>query len=91
MNLETRTAQVLAVTEREREELDENNPIIFAESGPNRFRSMSWFFPEEDGVELVEDIDTNTITVKYFNNEISIDLEEGSPLWCWATEIYEND
>ena len=36
-SLKEREAQVLAVTEEDREEMDENNPIIFAESGPNRF------------------------------------------------------
>ena len=90
MNIETRTAQVLAVTEQERDEVDENNPIIHAETGPNRFTSITWFFPEEDGVRVQEDLDLNIITVYYFNDEGETELTEGA-LYEWAKKLYEED
>lgn len=89
---ELREAQVLAVTAEERENLDENNPIIHAESAPNRFSVLTFFFPEEDGVTIEEDLDLNVITIKYFDTEgNSIELEEGGALYDWALDLYEND
>lgn len=86
-----REAQVLVTTEEVREAGYEGNPIVFAEQGPNRFRVMSWFFPEEDGVNITEDIDTETYTVNYFNDQGEIELEPSSPLYQWAVDLYEND
>jgi hypothetical protein len=59
--LAKREAQVLAVTDEDRDEMDENNPVVFAESGPNRFTIMSMFFEDKvggdnDGVRIEEDL-----------------------------------
>lgn len=87
-SIELRTAQVLSVTEDERDEWSDKNPIIFAEQGPNRFQVMSWFFPEEDGVNVTEDTDTGDITIKYFKDgEPDTILEEGA-LYEWALNLY---
>ena len=42
--LDQRTSQLLAITTDQRDQMDESNPIIFAETGPNRFAVMSLFF-----------------------------------------------
>ena len=84
--LKQREAQVLAVTEEERETGNENNPILYAESGPCRFRTLSFFFPDGDGVEIIEDLDNEEeVTVKYFDDSNSIELNDG-PLYEWAME-----
>ena len=88
MNLETRTAQILAVTEQERDEVDERNPIVHAETGINRFELMSVFFTDEDGVSVERDVDLNEFTVKYFNNDGETVVEEGA-LYEWAIELFE--
>lgn len=88
--LKQREAQVLALTEEERETGNEDNPILYAESGPCRFRTLSFFFPDGDGVEIVEDLDNEEeVTVKYFDDSNSIELNDG-PLYEWAMErLYE--
>lgn len=84
--LKQREAQVLALTEEERETGNEDNPILYAESGPCRFRTLSFFFPDGDGVEIVEDLDNEEeVTVKYFDDSNSIELNDG-PLYEWAME-----
>jgi hypothetical protein len=89
--LKEREAQALAVTAEERENGNEDNPILYAESGPCRFRTLSFFFPEEDGVEIVEDLDNEEeITVNYFSDSGSVELTEG-PLYDWAMERYYED
>lgn len=88
--LKQREAQVLALTEEERETGNEDNPILYAESGPCRFRTLSFFFPDGDGVEIIEDLDNEEeVTVKYFDDSNSIELNDG-PLYEWAMErLYE--
>ena len=89
--LTTRTEQVKALTEADREEYSDTNPIIFAEQGPNRFQSITLFFPEEDGVIIQEDIDLGEISVKYFNTEgEETELTEGA-LYEWAFDYYQSN
>ena len=89
--LKEREAQVLAVTEEERENLNDDNPIIHAETGPCRYQSITYWFPDEDGVVVEENLDTEgEITVKYMNGNETIELTEG-PLYDWAIDLYEND
>ena len=90
--LQLREEQVLAVTEREREDVDTDNPIIYAETAPNRFASMTLFFEEEDGVRIVEDIDLKIIEVFYFDTEGNeTALEETSTLYQWASEYFQDN
>ena len=88
--LEERTAQLLAITAEQRDNGDESNPILFAEARPNRFRILTYFFPEDDGVTIEEDLDLGEISVRYFNEGESIELTEGA-LFEWAVEQYQND
>jgi hypothetical protein len=96
--LNERNAQVIALTEQLREELEENdaeNPILFAEQAPNRFSLMSLFFEDKvggnnDGVRIQEDLDTNDITVHYFTDADEIELTEGA-VYDWAIEFYKNN
>lgn len=89
MNIKEREAQILATTEEEREEGNEDNPIIHAEQGPNRFALMSLFFSDSDGVQIQEDLDLNEITVKYFTDDEDILITEGA-LYEWAINQYKN-
>ena len=93
--LKTRNEQVIATTEEEREDLNEDNPIVFAESAPNRFRVMSMFFEDvvggnNDGVNITEDTDLGEITVKYFTDKDEIELTEGA-VYDWAIDFYRNN
>ena len=90
--LSEREAQVLEVTEKDREEVNENNPIIFAETAPNRFQTLTYFFPEEDGVEIVQDLDHEEEDPKvyYFNESERVELTEGA-LYEWALERWGQD
>jgi hypothetical protein len=89
-NLKLREEQLLALTDEEREKGDDSNPILYAESGPNRFHSITLFFPEGDGVKVETDLDLDERTVQYFNDSQTIELTEG-PIYDWATDIYEMD
>jgi hypothetical protein len=89
-NLKLREEQLLALTEEERETGDDSNPILYAESGPNRFHSITLFFPEGDGVKVETDLDLDERTVQYFNDSQTIELTEG-PIYDWAADIYEMD
>lgn len=88
--LATRTAQLLAITEDDRDEYSDENPIFHAEQGPNRFAIMSLFFTDNDGVKIEEDIDLGHITVTLFNDETEQELTEGA-LYEWAINYYENN
>jgi hypothetical protein len=89
MNLKQREAELLATTEADREEGNEANPFVYAEGAPNRFRIMSFFFPNEDGVKIEEDLDLNEVSVEYFNDTERVTLTEGA-LYEWAIDRYEN-
>lgn len=96
--LNERNAQLIALTEEVREELEESdaeNPILFAEQGPNRFSVMSLFFEDvvggnNDGVNITEDLDTQDIVVKYFTDTDEIELTEGA-VYDWAIDFYKNN
>jgi len=99
--LQTRNEQVIALTDEVRAELEEaedmgaSNPIIFAEQGPNRFRTISLFFEDvaggdNDGVNITEDTDLGEITVKYFTDRDEIELTEGA-VYDWAIDFYRNN
>jgi hypothetical protein len=93
--LQTRNEQVIATTEEEREDLNEDNPIVFAESAPNRFRVMSMFFEDvvggnNDGVNITEDTDLGEITVKYFTDKDEIELTEGA-VYDWAIDFFKTN
>ena len=85
-----RVAQILAITEDDRDEYDESNPIFYAEQGPNRFATMSLFFPEEDGVRITEDLDTDDVTVHYFTGDNEVEITEGA-LYEWAINHYREN
>ena len=90
--IQEREAQILATTEADREEINESNPIVSAESAPNRFSLMSMFFDDgaDDGVQIEEDNATGEIVVRYFNDEETVILTEGT-LYNWAKEFYSNN
>lgn len=90
--LEEREAQALAIAGLDRDELDESNPIIYAESGPCRFQSITYFFPEEDGVEVVQDLDHEEEEPKiyYFEGENRTEITNGA-LYEWALEQFYKD
>lgn len=90
--LATREAQVLAITEdvRENDNGNAENPILYAEAGPNRFASMSLFFPEEDGVRIDEDLDLEELTVTYFTDEGETILTAGA-VYDWAVTYYREN
>lgn len=95
MSLETRTVQLLGMTREDREDLNEENPIIFAEMAPNRFCTMSLFFPEDgdgdgDGVRIQHDLDLNDLTVYYFTNMQEHQITEGD-IYEWALKFYEEN
>jgi hypothetical protein len=69
---------------------DESNPIIFAESGPNRFNLMSLFFNDSDGVRIEEDLELGDITVQLFNDTDTQELKEGA-LFDWAITYYKEN
>lgn len=90
ITLEDRNAQVLATTEEDRENLNEDNPIIYAESAPNRYQTVTLFFPEEDGVRIEEDLDLHLFRVYYFNDESETELTEGA-VYDWALDYYDKN
>ena len=96
-SLDLRAAQILAITDADREAGDETNPIIFAEHGPNRFNVMSLFFEDKpgginDGVTIEEHLGSGDITVKYFTEAYAdtIELESG-PVYEWAINHYKEN
>ena len=90
-SLTQREKEIAAITDDQRDEGDESNPILHAESGPNRFNVMSMFFPEEDGVRIEEHIGLNDIEVFYFDIEgKETQLEEGI-LFDWAINHYKEN
>lgn len=90
MNLEIRTEQLLALTDEVRNSMDDSNPIMHAELGPNRFSIMSLFFSDHDGVKIQNDLDLNEISVEYFTDTETTELTEG-PIYDWALDFYNND
>jgi hypothetical protein len=88
--LREREAQVMALTDDDRDAADESNPIIYAEGGPNRFALMSLFFTSNDGVRIEEDLSLGDITVEYFTDTESVQLTEGA-VYDWAINYYRDN
>lgn len=88
--LAERTAQLLAITPEIRDEYSDENPILYAEQGPNRFALMSLFFSDNDGVQIQEDLELNDITIKYFTDDNDLVLTEG-PIYDWALDFYKTN
>lgn len=88
--LSKRESQILAITEDDRDEYLDENPIFHAEQGPNRFALMSMFFTDTDGVQIQEDLDLGEITVKYFTDSNEVVLTEGA-LYEWAVKHYQEN
>ena len=87
--LATRTAQLLDITEDQRDSGDESNPILFAESGPCRYRVMTLWFTDDDGITITEDddpLEDSDISVKYFSSDGEIELTSGE-LYEWAIDF----
>jgi uncharacterized membrane-anchored protein len=88
---ETRETQIIDLTEEEREEGREDNPILYAESAPNRYQSITYWFPEGDGVEVQQNQeDEEDITVRYLGKEEETTLTEGA-LYEWALDLFLKD
>lgn len=70
----------------------EANPLEEAEGFPNRFTTLSYFFEEGDGVEIVQDSDHEDIdpTIYYFYEGGKEEIKEGA-LYEWALEQFYND
>lgn len=89
--LKLREEQVLQVTREDRESGTDDNPIVYAESGPCRYQSVTYWFPDGDGVIVEVNMDDeDDFSVKYMDGDESIELTDG-PLYEWAVEQYEND
>ena len=89
--LAEREAQALEIAGKDRDEVSDEHPIIYAQSGPCRYQSITYWFPEEDGVMVQQSLDNEEeITVKYLTGEEEIDLTEGA-LYDWALEQFYND
>ena len=91
--LELRNQQVINASHFDRNvanEEDDTDPILLTESAPNRFYTLTYFFPEEDGVKIEEDLDLNLITIHYFNDEGETELTEGA-VYEWAMNLYKED
>ena len=90
--LAEREAQALEIAGKDRDEVGEDNPIYYAESAPNRFRTLSFFFEEGDGVEIVEDLDNEEEDPKvyYFHEGGREELTDGA-LYEWALEQFYKD
>ena len=88
--LKEREAQALAIAGKDREEVEEDNPIRYAETAPCNYQSRTYWFPEGDSVEVVENLDwTEEVAVYYEDNGKRIELKEGA-LYEWAIEQYDN-
>ena len=83
-------AHLSLVNDDMRDAGDESNPIIFAESGPNRFNLMSLFFNDSEGVRIEEDLDLKEITVQLFSDTGTQELTEGT-LFEWAITYYKEN
>ena len=82
--LETREAQARALASGD---ATEPNPIEEAGDFPNRFNTLSFFFEEGDGVEIVQDLDNQEgePEVYYFFEGGREQITEGA-LFEWAIE-----
>jgi hypothetical protein len=91
--LKQREKELLSITEEQRDEMDEDNPILFAETAPCRFKSISLWFTDDDGVEIIESIDADgqseEISVVYFYGKEREAVRPDSPIYEWAVNYYD--
>jgi hypothetical protein len=89
--LSEREAQAKAIEGKDRDQVEEENPIIFAETAPCHYQSATFWFPEGDSVEVVENLDwEEEIEVFYQEKDKErVQLHEGA-LYDWALEQYQN-
>lgn len=89
--LTEREAQALAIAGKDREEVEEENPIRYAETAPCHYQSTTYWFPEGDSVEVVENLDweEEEVAVYYEDGSERVELKEGA-LYDWAVEQYHN-
>ena len=64
------------------------NPILVAESAPNRFSTMSLFFDDIRGVRIERDNDLDSLAVYLFDDSGEIELDEESLLADWSREFF---
>lgn len=88
--LKEREAQLLAITDEMRDSGDETNPILFAESAPNRFYLMTLFFDDSNGIKIQNDIELGEVSIEFFTDSDSIELTEGA-LYEWAINYYKEN
>lgn len=89
--LSEREAQAKAIAGKDRDEVEEENPIYYAETAPCHYQSTTYWFPDEDCVEVVENLDCEEeeLEVYYSDGSERIQLKEGA-LYEWAIEQYHN-
>ena len=70
----------------------DSNPITEAESYPSRFVTLSYFFEEGDGVEIVQDSDheDRDPEIYYFDESGRTRLTSGA-LYEWALRKWEEE
>lgn len=87
-----REAQILALTEKDREEADSDNPIIYAETAPCHYQSETFWFPEGDSVEVVQNLDWEEDLEVYYQEQGGerVQITEGA-LYEWAIERWESN
>ncbi len=70
----------------------EPNPLTEATDFPSRFQTLSFFFEDEEGVEIVQDLDwaDDEPKVYYFWQGGREMITEGA-LFDWAMERWESD
>ena len=90
--LSEREAQAKAISREERESGATDNPLINAEDDPSRFQTLSYFFEDEEGVEIVQDLDwaEDEVKVYYFWQGGREMITEGA-LFDWAMERWEEE
>lgn len=68
------------------------NPLTEAEAFPNRFETLSYFFEDGDGVEIVKDLDHEEEDPKvyYFDDSGKVELTQGA-LYEWAIDRFNEN
>lgn len=71
----------------------EANPLNEAQDYPSRFQTLSFFLEDEEGIEIVQDLDDgqeDSVRVYYFWQGGREMITEGA-LYEWALERWEED
>lgn len=87
--LSEREAQAKAIAGKDRDGLDEEHPIIYAESAPCRYQSITYWFPDGDGVRVEQSLDDEEDIKVYYLGEEEIALTDGA-LYEWAMDQFNN-